>query len=132
MAEEIFKKYEKGLIGDPKYFTKEWMEEKSKEYGIFVERVIHAYEYVSQVQSLGEDIVFKGGSAAQLLFPEELMRFSIDIDLATDIGEDDFYQIPESIKKKFNGEIYNYEKQKRAHGGKIYLRFIIRYFSRTN
>ena len=70
-----------------KYLQKEEIERRTQRYGFpqphLLELLVYDYELFRQLLALSKRFVLKGGAAAQLFFPVEQQRASIDIDLIT-------------------------------------------------
>jgi predicted nucleotidyltransferase component of viral defense system len=114
------------LIHDRKYFDQEHILERQARYGftqaVKVETFLWDLELFGQLQqTLGNQVVLKGGAAAQLFFAPERQRTSVDIDVIylgdavllpkalasihNSFGEDDLYfrfsgHVPLSPKTK--------------------------------
>jgi hypothetical protein len=75
------------LITDPKYFAREEILRRAKEYEypnpLAVELFLWDCELATQLQDICEGIVLKGGAATQFHLPLEKQRGSIDIDMVT-------------------------------------------------
>jgi hypothetical protein len=76
-----------------------------------LEKAIFALEYVAQLQDMGLDFVFKGGSAVQILLGDQWNRLSVDADICTDSSESELSSVVESIKKRFNGAGFSYAER---------------------
>ena len=66
-----------------------WIRSKSQEISadpILVERAIYAFELLSQLVEGKIPLIFRGGTSLMLLLPE-LMRFSIDVDIVTEVND---------------------------------------------
>ena len=94
------------FIGKAKFFERDYIISQIKERkGLTLdlyERALNGLEYLTQLRDIGLDPIFKGGSAVQLLIPENIQRLSIDIDLAIDSSEQEITSTLEVIYKKFN------------------------------
>lgn len=98
----------------------DWLEEVKKKFpkrdpGL-IEKVIRALTLLEQLQLVGLDFVFKGGTCLILLLKTP-QRFSIDIDILLP-------KIPEDLEKRFDGIIANgyflkFEEDKRKYSGKV-------------
>ncbi len=102
------------FIGKSKYFEPDFIktqiiERKGLSRDLY-ERALNGLEYLAQLRSMGLDPIFKGGSAVQLLIPDNLQRLSIDIDLITDKSETELTSVLRKIKEKFNKKIYSFER----------------------
>ncbi len=108
-SDPIFKEK---FFGDKKYFAREFILDQIKHKGGLTqelyERALNGLEYLSQLIDMGLDPIFKGGSAVQLLIPENIQRLSIDIDLMIDSSENEITSVLELIHKKFDQKFYNF------------------------
>ncbi len=83
-------------------FTEEWLDEfkKQKDHRridkIILEKMIYALHLLERLKSNGLEFVFKGGTSLLLLL-EEGNRFSIDIDIVSNISRKKLEQIIESV-----------------------------------
>ncbi len=102
------------FLGNKSYFDRNYILKKIEERRGLVrdlyERALNGLEYLSQLRDMGLDPIFKGGSAVQLLIPENLQRLSIDIDLAVGCSEKELTSILQQIHNKFNNKIYDFER----------------------
>ena len=97
------------LIHDRKYFEPDYIAQRQAQYNftqaIKVETFLWDLELFGQLQrKLGEQVVLKGGAAAQLYFAPERQRTSVDIDV---IYLGDASALPDvlgSIHKAFGGD----------------------------
>lgn len=91
------------LIHDAKYFTKEEILRRAREYEfpnpLAVEIFLWDCELAAQLQNVSTDIVLKGGTAAQLHLPLDKQRGSVDIDLATPLKKNDVAEIIDRVHK---------------------------------
>ena len=97
------------LIGPKAMFEKRSIEAKARK-GIdplLLERSLHCVEYVAQMVSAGLNLVFKGGTACQLLVAEGIQRLSIDVDIAVDCSGDELRTALGSISGKMGGRTYS-------------------------
>lgn len=103
-----------------KSHTKEWLEEKKKDFPkrdpSLIEKVIKALTLVEQLKLSGLDFTFKGGTSLILLLSEQ-KRFSIDIDILTTVGG-------EELEKHLNkvvsfGVFKSFEENKRTTANKV-------------
>ncbi|MBM5805721.1 MAG: nucleotidyl transferase AbiEii/AbiGii toxin family protein [Candidatus Verstraetearchaeota archaeon] len=56
---------------------------------------------MAQLQMLSDDLILKGGAAAQLYLPIEGQRGSVDIDLTTHLRRDELDQLVSKVSQKF-------------------------------
>ena len=120
------------LIHDRKFFEPAHIKERQEQYkftqAVKVETFLWDLEIYGQLQrALGDQVVLKGGAAAQLFIPAERQRTSVDIDVIylgekdrleevltaihKDFGEDDIYfkfnrHIPKNPKTSLPLETY--------------------------
>lgn len=97
------------LIGRRAMFEKRSIEAKARK-GIdplLLEWSLHCVEYVAQMVSAGLKLVFKGGTACQLLVGEGIQRLSIDVDIAVDCSPDELRAALGSISGKMGGRTYS-------------------------
>jgi hypothetical protein len=104
------------FIGNLQYFEKEFIEHNIKQRdGLredLYEKSLNSLEYLAQLIEAGMDPIFKGGSAVQLLTPNDLQRISIDIDLAVDTSETEIINFLNAIYNKFERQLYAFEPHK--------------------
>jgi len=74
-----------------------------------IEKALFALEYVGQLSESGVDLVFKGGSAVQILLGDSWNRLSVDVDICTELSKEQIEPHLEKIKRKFNGDCFDYE-----------------------
>ncbi len=74
-------------------------------------KALYALEYLAQLQKEGMRMVFKGGSAVQLLLPQGWQRLSIDLDITTDLHRDEIEDVLEGIYTRFGREYFSYERR---------------------
>ncbi|MGD0339593.1 MAG: nucleotidyl transferase AbiEii/AbiGii toxin family protein [Bacteroidota bacterium] len=101
-------KYE-ALIHDRKYFEIEHITERQSQYNftqaVKVETFLWDLELYGQLQyHLGKNIVLKGGTAAQLFFPPQQQRTSVDIDVVYLGDEGLLLNSFKSIHQAFGGD----------------------------
>lgn len=73
-----------------------------------LEKAIFCLEYVGQLQREGLDLIFKGGSALQVLLGDKWTRLSIDIDICTASSKEELETILEKIHCKFDKKAFSY------------------------
>jgi len=73
-----------------------------------LEKAIFCLEYVGQLQQEGLDLIFKGGSALQVLLCDRWTRLSIDIDICTASSKEELETILEKIHRKFDKKAFSY------------------------
>jgi len=107
-------KFKGKFLGKKEYFNKEFiLKQIDERRGItqdLYERALNGLEYLSQLRNMGFNPIFKGGSAVQLLIPEDVQRLSIDIDLSINSTEKDIIFVLENIYNRFDKRIYKFEK----------------------
>jgi len=125
------------FLGDARFFEEKFiLSQLENRRGLqrdLYERSLNGLEYLAQLKNMGLDPIFKGGSAVQLLLPEEIQRLSIDLDLAVDISELEIVEFLKSIHSKFNERIYKFEPSNRKLPSyyRIYYVEIPSFFSKT-
>ena len=77
-----------------------------------LEKAIFALEYLGQLQDVGLDFIFKGGSAVQILLGSKWNRLSVDIDICTNASEDELIHQMEKIFNKFDRKGFAYVKRR--------------------
>jgi hypothetical protein len=101
------------FIGDHKCFTpenlKKIVDEKQLTSIANLEKALFALEYVGQLWNNGVDLVFKGGSAVQILLGGSWNRLSVDVDVCTEVSVKEIERNLYEIKKKFEGKCFDYE-----------------------
>ncbi|MGQ9642179.1 MAG: nucleotidyl transferase AbiEii/AbiGii toxin family protein [Candidatus Bathycorpusculaceae bacterium] len=97
------------LIHNEKYFTKEEILERARKYEfpnpLAVEIFLWDCELAAQLQDKCDDIVLKGGAAAQLHLPLEKQRGSIDIDVFTPLNKSGIAEIVQGISQSLEGNV---------------------------
>lgn len=73
-----------------------------------LEKAIFSLEYLGQLQEEGLDLIFKGGSAVQVLLSDKWTRLSIDIDICIDSTEEELRNVLEKIHLKFGKDTFSY------------------------
>lgn len=87
---------------ESKSFTREWMDTfraKKEHKGINVpilEKMVHAFSLLEHLKIAGLDFVFKGGTSLVLLL-EEGNRFSIDIDIISNVNREPLEEILDTV-----------------------------------
>jgi len=84
-----------------------------------LERAIFCLEYVGQLQAEGLDLIFKGGSAVQILLGDKWTRLSIDVDVCTDASNEGLETILEKIHRKFDRKSFSYTPRDREISSRI-------------
>lgn len=84
-----------------------------------LEKAIFCLEYVGQLQEEGLDLIFKGGSAVQILLGERWTRLSIDVDICTNSSKEKLEAILEKIHRKFNKKAFSYAQRDREISDRI-------------
>jgi hypothetical protein len=97
------------LIYDAKYFTKREILKRAKKYEfpnpLAVEIFLWDCELAAQLQGACDDIVLKGGAAAQLYLPLEKQRGSVDIDIATPLKKSDIVKVIQKVSNFLKGHV---------------------------
>lgn len=84
-----------------------------------LEKAIFCLEYIGQLQTEGLDLIFKGGTAVQILLGGNWNRLSTDIDLCTDFSKKELETILERIHNKFDKKTFSFTPRHREIGGSI-------------
>jgi len=84
-----------------------------------LEKAIFCLEYVGQLQEEGLDLIFKGGSALQLLLGNKWTRLSIDIDICTDSSKEELETILEKIHYKLDKKAFSYTPRNREISSRV-------------
>lgn len=97
------------LIHDTACFQAETLNEKAKKYDfpqpVEVEAAAWDYELIGQLQAeLVEQLVLKGGTAAQLYLPVETQRASVDIDMLSLVNPEQISATLKKISSKFQNQ----------------------------
>jgi hypothetical protein len=97
------------LIHSEEFFAEEYLKSRQKEYGFTqltkVKTFLWDFELLAQLQrKLGSRVLLKGGAAAQLFFPPEKQRTSVDIDVIYSGNEKEMQQALDSIHSDFGGD----------------------------
>jgi hypothetical protein len=97
------------LIHHDIYFSKEEILRRAKKYEypnpLAVEMFLWDCELASQLQVICDDLVLKGGAAAQLHLPLERQRGSRDLDMVTFLKRDDINEIIHRLDEKLGGSV---------------------------
>ena len=93
------------LIHNSKAFSKEELSRRAEKYGFSQPQILELfawdYELTAQLQTLSENLVLKGGAAAQLYLPTEIQRGSVDIDLTTQLSGSELNRLISKLSRKF-------------------------------
>jgi hypothetical protein len=97
------------LIHDTSCFQAETLNEKAIQYDfpqpVEVEAAAWDYELIGQLQAeLAEQLVLKGGTAAQLYLPIEYQRASVDIDMLSLVKPEQISATLKKISSKFQNQ----------------------------
>jgi len=84
-----------------------------------LEKAIFCLEYVGQLQEEGLDLIFKGGSALQVLLGTKWTRLSIDIDICTDSSKEELETILGKIHSKFDKKAFLYTPRNREISSRV-------------
>jgi hypothetical protein len=97
------------LIHNVKYFIKEEILNRAEKYEfpnpLAVELFLWDCELAAQLQYICDDVILKGGTAAQLYLPLEKQRGSRDIDVATSLGSADVQETILKTSKSLEGVV---------------------------
>jgi len=97
------------LIHDVRYFTKEEILNRAEKYEfpnpLAVELFLWDCELAAQLQHICDDMILKGGTAAQLYLPLEKQRGSRDIDVTTSLGSADVHETILKASKSLEGVV---------------------------
>lgn len=93
------------LIHGSKAFSKNELSRRAEKHGFTQPQILELfawdYEVACQLQRLSENLVLKGGAAAQLYLPTEVQRGSVDVDLTTNLGAAEVEQLMAKLSKRF-------------------------------
>ena len=93
------------LIYGSSPFSKEELSKRAEKYGFSQPQILELfawdYELTAQLQELSNDLVLKGGAAAQLYLPTETQRGSVDIDLTTQLDAGELNNLIGKLSRKF-------------------------------
>lgn len=84
-----------------------------------LEKAIFCLEYVGQLQEEGLDLIFKGGSAVQIVLGDKWTRISVDIDVCADTQKEELESVMRKIHEKFSKKAFGYIQRNRQIGGAI-------------
>jgi predicted nucleotidyltransferase component of viral defense system len=119
------------LLGKEVFFSEEHITSQFAQHkGVSKElylRALNSFEFLAQLRDCGLDPLFKGGSAAQLLFPAPLQRLSIDLDFATGATCDEIETVLDAVNHKYGNGKNRHEL--RGKDLPPYLRLYNVYFS---
>lgn len=108
------------FIGKREYFTpekvKKIVDEKKLTSVANLERALFSLEYVGQLWESGADIVFKGGSAVQILLGDAWNRLSVDVDICTELSVNDIESHMDKIQGRFESKCFTYEYRENTEG----------------
>jgi hypothetical protein len=106
---------EDNLIGDPTFFDPEGQSRIRRERGVGVtinlDKALWALEYTAQLGRAGLDFVLKGGTAVQLVTDPSWPRFSVDVDICTDVTRDELEGVLALVSDVFEAG-FEYEPRK--------------------
>lgn len=103
---------------DPK-LIKSYAEKQQVTSIATLEKAILCLEYLGQLNNEGLDLIFKGGSAVQIILKKDWTRLSVDIDICTNSTKEEIEYILEKIHTKFNKEYFSYEERRPSFQGGI-------------
>jgi len=108
------------FLGKSECFSKDHLKQIVKDKGLTsisnIEKALFALEYIGQLWESGVDLVFKGGSAVQILLGDSWNRLSVDVDICTEFSKDLIEAHLRKIKMKFDGECFDFEPRKGPEG----------------
>lgn len=108
------------FLGRPECFSEESLRRIAKEKNLTsvsnIEKALFALEYVGQLWKSEVDLVFKGGSAVQILLGDSWNRLSVDVDICTELSKEQIIPHLEKIKTKFDGKCFDYEPRVSLEG----------------
>lgn len=81
-----------------------------------IEKALFALEYVGQLWDSGVDLVFKGGSAVQILLGDSWNRLSVDVDICTEFSKEQIEKHMNEIKRKFYGDCFDFDPRTSLDG----------------
>jgi len=79
-----------------------------------LERAILSLEYLGQLVEEGLDLIFKGGSAVQVILSSKRgiwTRLSVDADICVDLSREEFENVLERVFQKFDKEGFSYSQR---------------------
>jgi len=79
-----------------------------------LEKAILSLEYLGQLVEEGLDLIFKGGSAVQVILSNKRdiwTRLSVDADICVDLSIEDFENVLERVFQKFDKEGFSYSQR---------------------
>lgn len=95
------------LKHQPEAFSKEELLRRAKLYGFtqpqFLELLAWDYEIISQLEAANDELILKGGSAAQLFLPLQAQRTSVDVDIIAPSSLQNGGAIKEGPRDGLNG-----------------------------
>lgn len=100
------------LIHSPEFFLESYLQERQRQFGFTqlskVKTFLWDFELFGQLQRhMEEKVVLKGGAAAQLYFPPDKQRTSVDIDVIYSGDADQLTTVLDAIHGEFGGdEVY--------------------------
>ncbi len=97
------------MIHDEIFFTKAEILRRAEKYeypnSLAVEMFLWDCELASQLQSICDDLILKGGAATQLHLPLERQRGSRDIDMVTSLKKENIREIIQKLDEKLQGSV---------------------------
>jgi hypothetical protein len=86
-------------------FSKEELSKRTEKYDFSQPQILELfawdYELTAQLQELSDNLVLKGGAAAQLYLPAQIQRGSVDIDLTTQLDARELNNLISKLSQKF-------------------------------
>ncbi|MGA2238101.1 MAG: nucleotidyl transferase AbiEii/AbiGii toxin family protein [Candidatus Bathyarchaeia archaeon] len=120
------------LMHDGKAFSKESVVANASKFGFVnphaVELFLWDIELAAQLQACSNDVVLKGGAAAQLFIPVERQRGSRDVDLSTDLDPKALEELTKQLGSQMRQVKFEYYK---PNSPKPNLN-LITYYAETN
>jgi hypothetical protein len=108
------------FLGKPECFSEDRLRNIVKEKELTsisnIEKALFALEYVGQLWESGVELVFKGGSAVQILLGDSWNRLSVDVDICTEFSKEQIEHHLNKIKGKFEGECFDFEPRNGLEG----------------
>ena len=98
-------KQQPNLIGPEDSFDPVFIADIRRKRGIGgslnLEKALWALEYTNQLSEAGLDFILKGGTAVQLVTDPAWPRFSVDVDICTEVSTEEIEKVLSSIDERF-------------------------------